>query len=77
MMIDPSIVFTDMLKEDNSDIHRGSVGLAKKGEVQAKITLIETKPPTFAASPGAWDPQTVLSQYQFAEPQVIGYCSEK
>jgi len=62
MMIDPSIVFTDMLKEDNSDIHRGGVGLAKKGEVKAKITLIETKPPTFAAAPGAWDPQTVLGQ---------------
>lgn len=70
MMIDPSIVFTDMLKEDNSDIHRGKIGIAKKGEVKAKITLIETKPPVFAATPGNWDPQSVLKEYQFAEPQV-------
>lgn len=77
MMIDPSIVFTEMMKEDNFDIHRGKIGLAKKGDVKVKISLIETKPATFAAEAGEWDPMLILGQQQFAEPQVIGQCSNQ
>ena len=40
MLVDPNIVPIDMIKEDNSDIHRGKIGIAKKGSLKVKLNLV-------------------------------------
>lgn len=70
MLVDPNIVPIDMIKEDNSDIHRGKIGIAKKGSLKVKLNLIETKDALYGSLPGEWDPQVILSQFQFAEDNV-------
>jgi len=38
---DPSLEHVTLFKIDNYDIHRGGVGLAKKGKVDADITYFQ------------------------------------
>lgn len=77
MMIDPAIVFTDLLKEDNYDIHRGKIGIAKKGKVKVNLTYIETREPEFKKPGGDFDVETILSQFQFAAAAVESWCKAK
>lgn len=77
MTIDNQISKKDMLSEDNYDIHRGKVGLAKKGDVKVEFRLIETKPPTFAPAPSVFDPNTVVGTFLFEEAAVVSYCNQK
>jgi hypothetical protein len=35
---DPSLEHVQLFKENNYDIHRGCVGMAKKGKIDAAIT---------------------------------------
>lgn len=43
MQKDPSLEHVKLFSVNNYDIHRGCVGMAKKGKVDADITFFETK----------------------------------
>jgi len=53
----PEVNYKEMFLEDNSDIHRGKIGFAKKGNINIDIDLFVTQPPELPEVPLSFDPE--------------------
>lgn len=77
MRVEPSIVNTQLLSEDNYDIHRGKVGLAKFGNPDFEIDMFATKAPDYNANLGIIDVDSLIDSIKFTTNAVQGYCTKK